>query len=101
MSQAAAGTLAAVIALAVETLAVNGALVHSEVAALPGVAAHTEVAAHLEVEDPGEAALPARAAHAVLPVWAVVECEEAAVECEAVVAADEAAGGEDKRTEQT
>jgi hypothetical protein len=55
----------------------------------------------LEVEDPGEAALPARAAHAVLPVWAVVECEEAAVECEAVVAADEAAGGEDKRTEQT
>jgi hypothetical protein len=80
--------LAAGIALAVETLAAAPA--HTEVAALPGVAAHTEVAAHLEVEGPGEAALPARAAHAGLPVWVVVECE-------AAVAADEAAEGEDKR----
>ena len=91
MPQAAAGPLAAGIALAVGTLAVESlaaAPAHLEVAALPGVAVHTEVAAHLEVEDPGEAALPARAAHAVLPVWAVVECEAAA-------------GGEDKRTEQT
>ena len=79
--------------MAVETLAAAPA--HTEVAVRPGGAAHTEVvAAHLEVEDLGEAALPARAVHAVLLVWAVVECE-AAVEC-GVAVADEAAGGEDK-----
>lgn len=98
MPQAAAGILAAGIALAVETLAVEtlaAAPAPTEVAALLGVAAHTEVVAHLAVEGLGEAALRARAAHGVLLVWAVVECE-AAVECEAVVAADEAAGGEDR-----